>query len=180
METNETVVTPRTEIGEGIIPSAGTAVAGAAKKISLADAIKKKSLIKFSFDLVDALPSNTDKNVTIAILRITSDPIPVVMGSQKMQDQDTGLYTIDMEAEDVDTIRVSSENFNDDFKVELDEDGNVAGGEYEGSKLSFDISKSTGDVWLVSEKFSVFGNKKRQENRGTRNGSVIAKLKQRS
>lgn len=144
-------------------------------EVGLLDALDYASKVEFDFDILKVEKSQADPKVSIVTMQL-HDPIATVVGSQKIPDENGVM--VDMVLDDVDIVKVAGEDLADaGFKVKVDpETKKVVAGRYEGSNLQFDIAKSTGEVWLVSESYASRGRAMRTENRAKRTQGLAARM----
>jgi hypothetical protein len=146
-------------------------------KLSLVDAVKKMSEVKFDFVVVGTemtAPNEKGETQKVFICRLF-DSIPYVRGSQKIPMKDGSLKNL--EKNDVTEIKVLESNAGSaNFDMLIDEVSGEVSGTYKGSDLLLDISKSQFEVWLTDKTFASLGQGIRNANQASRLSSLQNRL----
>ena len=135
--------------------------------VSLLEALKKQSEVRFSFT-IDAVEA--DKNGKKIAVLLLDTPIDRVRGTQKI---DVNGLPTQLVVRDVQEVKVHEDQMDDEgFSFDLEEGTGV----YVGSNLLLDVAKGSGDVWLVKTPFSVSVSNFRAARNMERNAGLQQKL----
>lgn len=147
-------------------------------RISLLEALKKISKVKFDFQLVGhetTAPDKEGKTMKVLVMKLFNE-IPYVRGSQKIPMEDGSLRSLELtNVSEVKIIETDADNAG--FDMVVDEETGEVTGTYEGSDLVLDISKSNMDVWLRNGTFASSGKAIRATNVANRLQAVRDRLK---
>lgn len=138
--------------------------------LSLMEFMNSKGKIEFEF--VSVAKEVTQKGEKIALLRL-KEPIPEVIGSQKVTDEVTGEKE-NYRAFGVDIVRVHQSEFTDpNCGIEITDEKTGAG--KVNSDFVLDVT-SNGDVFLRKETIQAWINGQRDQKRKEKNSGLFNKL----
>lgn len=149
--------------------------------LSFVEKLKNMSMSKFQFESFEKKMTENQDGTRVAYLVFhLSEPIEKVVGSGVVRNPDNYEEMAHVTQTDITEVRCKLDVIEqNELEFTFDEDANgdlVGTGTYKG-QLELDVAKGSGDVWLVDEKFSTFGNKMRNDKRKTQFQTFFTKAK---